>query len=159
MNLYEAANLARDLMRQHSLHDWSFGFDHARRRFGSCNYTHRRITLSRALTLLNGIDEVRDTVLHEIAHALCPKDGHGPRWRATCLQIGAKPKRCYTDANVQSPPRKPAPYQLGCPKCNWWVPRRRLSRRKYLCSRCRQRVIFIQAPPAESSVPGSAHAS
>ena len=94
------------------------------------------------LTLLNNIDEVRDTILHEIAHALCPKDGHGPRWRATCRRLGAKPVRCYTDATVVSPPRAPAPYRFGCPKCDWWVDRRRRSRRGYLCKLCRGRVIF-----------------
>src|SRR3954468_886353 len=99
MNLFEAAHLARDLMREDGLLDaeWAFGFDHARRRFGKCDYDGRRITLSRPLTLLNGIHEVRDTVLHEIAHALCPGDGHGQHWRATCRRIGAAPKRCYTD--------------------------------------------------------------
>ena len=79
MNLFEASILARSLMSEHGLADWGFAFDHARRRFGACNYTRRRITLSRPLTLLNGIDEVRDTILHEIAHALCPGDKHGPR--------------------------------------------------------------------------------
>src|SRR5215210_5656070 len=99
MNLYEASYLAGDLMRQHGLLDagWTFAFDHARRRFGKCDYTHRQITLSRTLALLNNLDEVRDTILHEIAHALCPDAGHGARWRATCRRIGAKPERCYKD--------------------------------------------------------------
>ena len=30
MNLYEAAHLARELMGQHGLPGWTFGFDHAR---------------------------------------------------------------------------------------------------------------------------------
>jgi predicted SprT family Zn-dependent metalloprotease len=150
MNLYEAAHLAKDLMKQHGLIQWSFYFDHARRRFGKCDYTHRKITLSRPLTLLNSIDEVRDTILHEIAHALCPKDGHGPRWRAICRKIGARPTRCYTDAAVVSPPRRAAPYRFGCPSCNWWVERRRRSRRVYLCKICRGKVVFQIALPRES---------
>jgi len=148
MNLHEAAQLARSLMAQHGLAGWRFSFDHARRRFGKCDYTNKVIMLSRPLTFLNGIDEVRDTVLHEIAHALCPKDGHGPRWRATCRKIGARPVRCYTDDIVISPPRRPAPYRFGCPKCNWWVERRRFSRRAYLCRLCRGKVEFRAAAPA-----------
>src|SRR3954466_6495925 len=107
MHLNDAFQLAVDLMRQHGLHDagWRFTFDHARRRFGCCNYTRKVISLSRPLTLLNGEPEVRDTLLHEIAPPLCPpREGHGPRWRATCRQIGARPKRCYNDATVVSPP-------------------------------------------------------
>jgi predicted SprT family Zn-dependent metalloprotease len=142
MNLYQAAHLARQLMHQHGLANWSFSFDHARRRFGRCDYTHRRITLSRSLTFLNPIEEVRDTLLHEIAHALAPGAHHGPRWRAVCLQIGARPVRCYTDDKVISPPRRPAGYQFGCPACNWWVPRHRASRRKFQCKKCRGAVVF-----------------
>ena len=144
MNLIEASNLARALMAQHGLDGWSFAFDHARRRFGRCDYTHRQITLSKPLTFLNPLEEVRDTILHEIAHALAPGAKHGPRWRAVCQHIGARPMRCYTDARVVSPPRKPAAYLFGCPSCNWWVERRRSSRRKYQCKRCRGTVIFRQ---------------
>src|SRR3569832_903715 len=120
MNLYEAAHLARNLMSQHGLVAWSFSFDHARRRFGRCDYTHKRITLSRPLTLLNNIDEVRDTILHEIAHALCPNDGHGRRWKAKCREGGARPARCYSDAAAASPARAAARYQYGCQGCGWW---------------------------------------
>ena len=105
---------------------WRFRFDHARRRFGSCRYRQKLITLSRPLTILNPEEQVRDTLLHEIAHALTPGDGHGARWKRKCREIGARPQRCYTDASVLSPPRRPAPYQYGCPACDWWVERRRL---------------------------------
>lgn len=86
-------------MAQHGLAGWSFRFDHARRRFGSCRYRERVITLSRPLVLLNGVDEVRDTILHEIAHALTPGDGHGGKWKSACRRIGARPVRCYTDSD------------------------------------------------------------
>ena len=130
MNLHEASFLAKQLMRQHGLDaaGWSFSFDHARRRFGRCNYTHKRITLSRPLTLLNNLDEVRDTILHEIAHALAPGAGHGARWRMKCLQIGARPRRCYDERSIVAPARRPAPFEMGCPTCNWWSPRRRCCR-------------------------------
>ncbi len=144
MNLYEAAHLARDLMTRHELVGWSFAFDHARRRFGRCDYTNRQISLSKHLTFLNPLEEVRDTLLHEIAHALTPGAKHGPRWRAVCRQIGARPIRCYTDAQVVSPPRKPAAYRFGCPRCDWWVERRRqLKGRKYACKKCRGEVVYV----------------
>jgi predicted SprT family Zn-dependent metalloprotease len=142
VNLYEAAHLARQLMNQHGLSDWSFELDHARRRFGKCNYTQKQISLSKPLTFLNPMEEVRDTLLHEIAHALAPGAKHGPRWRAMCRQIGARPVRCYTDQSVVSPPRRPAPYLFGCAACDWWVERRRISRRKYQCKKCRGVVVF-----------------
>jgi predicted SprT family Zn-dependent metalloprotease len=142
MHPFDARQLAFQLMQQHGLFaiGWRFTFDHARRRFGCCNYTRKLISLSRPLTLLNGEPEVRDTILHEIAHALCPpEEGHGPRWRSKCREIGAKPKRCYSDAAVVSPPRPPARYQYGCGRCGWWVERRRrpTARRRYVCAKCR----------------------
>ena len=144
MNLHAAAHLARELMATHGLAGWTFAYDHARRRFGKCDYTHRRITLSRPLTFLNAEAEVRDTLLLELAPALTLGDGHGRGWRAACRRVGARPARCYTDAQVVSPPRPPAPYQLGCPKCGWWVDRRRrLPRgRAYRCTRCRGDAVF-----------------
>ena len=142
MNLYEAAALARSLMKEHELTQWSFAFDHARRRFGCCNYTHRRITLSRPLTLLNTTDAVRDTLLHEIAHALAPGAGHGATWRATCRRIGANPVRCYDDKTVVSPPRRAGRYAMSCPRCGWTVARHRRTRRKLFCKACRGPVVI-----------------
>ena len=143
MNLFEAQHLARTLMREHGLStDWSFRFDRARRRFGSCRVREKLITLSRALTFMNSQAEVRDTILHEIAHALTPGDGHGRPWKAKCRELGAKPVRCYGDESVVSPPRRPAAYIMGCQSCDWWVDRRRRTRRKLVCKTCRSPVLI-----------------
>lgn len=144
MHPHEAMSLARTLMLQHGLVGWRFRFDHARRRFGSCRYGERAITLSRPLTLLNNQEQVRDTILHEIAHALTPGDGHGAKWKAKCIEIGANPARCYDDDTVRSPARRPARYRFGCRTCNWWVERRRLTRNRYVCARCRGKLVYEQ---------------
>jgi predicted SprT family Zn-dependent metalloprotease len=148
MNLYAARDLARALMNQHNLADWHFVFDHARRRFGSCQPRRKRITLSRMLTLLNEVPEVRDTILHEIAHALTPGDGHANRWKAACVKVGARPIRCYSDDAVASPPRRPARFQIGCPSCGWWADRHRRTRRKLVCRSCRREIVLRLANPA-----------
>jgi predicted SprT family Zn-dependent metalloprotease len=134
--------LALSLLYEHGLSDWSFRFDHARRRFGSCRHRAKLITLSRPLTMLNSDEQVRDTLLHEIAHALTPGDGHGPRWKSKCLQIGASPTRCFDDNSVRSPTRSPARYRLGCRRCDWWIERRRLTRHRYICRRCRAPLVL-----------------
>jgi len=139
---HDAAQLARSLMAEHGLSAWSFRFDHARRRFGSCRYGQRVITLSRPLTLLNNAEQVRDTILHEIAHALSPGDGHGLAWKAACHRIGARPVRCYTEQAVRSPARAPARYRMGCKQCDWWIERRRRPDRRYLCRRCRGPLVY-----------------
>ncbi len=109
MNAREAETLARELMAEFGLtaDGWSFRFDRAVRRFGSCQRnasgTVRRITLSAALTRANDRATVERTLRHEIAHALAPmRAGHGPQWRAACAITGAPPERCY-GAEVNAP--------------------------------------------------------
>jgi predicted SprT family Zn-dependent metalloprotease len=143
---HDAKMLAHSLLSEHGLSDWSFRFDHARRRFGSCRYRAKLITLSRPLTMLNSDEQVRDTLLHEIAHALTPGDAHGRRWKAKCLQIGANPTRCFDDDSVRSPARPPARYRLGCRRCGWWIDRRRLTRHRYSCRRCRAPLVLQEKP-------------
>lgn len=115
MNAFDAQRMALELMRQHGLTDqgWSFYFDRARRRFGCCRYTVKAITLSRPLTELSSETEVRDTILHEIAHALTPGAGHGWQWRAKCREIGAKPQRCA----AQDAPSVKGRHRLTCRGC------------------------------------------
>ena len=147
MHLPEARQLAKELLRRHGLPEWHFHFDRARRRFGCCHLERKFITLSAPLTFLNDADQVRDTILHEIAHALAPGDGHGRKWKAVCQCIGASPKRCYEDAQVNLPPRAPARYRMGCPRCGWWVERHRRTRRKLICRDCRSPVVIhLKAP-------------
>ena len=155
MHPYDAQELARELMRRHGLFEagWRFWFDHARRRFGCCHYGRKVITLSRSLTLLNAEPEVRDTLLHEIAHALTPGDGHGRKWRAKCREIGARPARCYADGAVVSPARRPARYEWGCRACGWWVQRRRRTRRRFVCAKCRGGLVYRERQPATPHAP------
>jgi len=115
MKLQTAEKLARELMRKHLLFDWQFEFDRSKRRFGVCNFNRKTIGLSKQLTLLNGKAQVRDIILHEIAHALVGRGhGHDKVWKAMCRKIGAKPTRCYDADKVNTP----APRYVGeCPVC------------------------------------------
>lgn len=114
MNLLEAAKLARNLMIQHGLTDWTFEFDNAKERFGACHHGLKSITLSRHLVLLNSEQHVLDVTLHEVAHALAPKGSHhNEKWRAIAKSIGCTGTRCYSQ-EVVTPPSK---FIAICPKC------------------------------------------
>ena len=54
---------------------YRFKFDNAKRRFGQCSYTNKRISLSKPLSSnnLDNFFQINDTILHEIAHALSYK--------------------------------------------------------------------------------------
>lgn len=121
MNLHDAQALAVELMREHGLggSGWSVGFDSARRRFGQCDYQNRRISLSRHLVELNDETQVRDTILHEIAHALTPGADHGWAWKQACVRIGANPERSYELDEVAVPQlaTRRKRYVSECPTC------------------------------------------
>ena len=132
MNLVDAESLARSLMREHGLTPrWKFSFDRAIRRFGCCNERKRLITLSARLTELNSEYEVRDTILHEIAHALVGvRAGHGRKWRRMASIIGCNARSCYGD-EVRQPPGK---FVGHCPTCGYEIHRSR--RRRVSCGKC-----------------------
>ncbi|MEJ7721587.1 MAG: SprT-like domain-containing protein [Ilumatobacteraceae bacterium] len=98
MRLDEVEELARRLMDQHGLDSWELRFDGAKARAGICRFDRKVIGLSRHLMALFDRDEVIDTVLHEVAHALVgPRHGHDEVWKATARTIGASATRCVSE--------------------------------------------------------------
>ncbi|WP_130014133.1 SprT-like domain-containing protein [Serinicoccus sediminis] len=135
MELEEAGALARGLMRRHGLAGWGFGFDRAKVRAGACHWTDRRITLSRAITAVHDEGQVRETVLHEVAHALVgPGHGHDAVWRARARSLGASGERCY--AVGAEGPAVPGRWEGRC-AAGHVVQRHRRPTRVLVCTRCR----------------------
>lgn len=91
---------------------WSFGFDHAKRRAGLCNYTDHRITVSRHLAARFDDDEIHQILLHEVAHALAGAEaGHGATWKRIARELGYVGGRTH-DGEVA---RELAPWVGVCP--------------------------------------------
>ena len=91
--LTRIAAMARALMDEHGLDAWTFAFLEAERRLGDCHFQERVIRVGRAHALDASEAEIRDTILHEIAHALAgPEARHGPEWKAHAKRIGATPR-------------------------------------------------------------------
>ena len=87
------AEMARRLMDEHGLAGWTLAFVEAERRLGDCDFKGGVIRISRGHALEGSDEQIRDTVLHEIAHAIAGREaGHGPLWRATARRIGAMPR-------------------------------------------------------------------
>lgn len=106
---------ANALLREHGLADqgWTFKFDNARNRAGACKYGPRVISMSRYLVQLWDADEVRQTLLHEVAHALTPGASHGPAWRRKAAEIGfTRGTRTHSNATV------PGRYLAICDYCD-----------------------------------------
>lgn len=142
MELQEIEKQAKALMVAHGVGRLPFEFDNGKRRIGGCHFIQigttvlpKKITLSRHFAVLLTEDEIRDTILHEIAHALAGRDaGHGPIWKAAVAKIGGKPERCKV---TSASPEKAV---VGtCPKCDKVVAKmHRLPLRVYFHNPCGQ---------------------
>ena len=87
------AGMARRLMDEQGLTDWTLAFVEASRRLGDCHCQDRVIRISRTHALEGSEAQIRDTVLHEIAHAIAGREAvHGPLWKATARRLGATPR-------------------------------------------------------------------
>lgn len=132
VDLDAAEAMARALMAEHGLRDWSLVFDRAKRRAGICRYDRREIGLSAPLTALHPEADVRDTVLHEIAHALVgARHGHDAVWRATARRIGCSGERCVS----RDAPELDGAWVGTCP-AGHTVSRHRRPDRPAACRRC-----------------------
>ena len=93
VRLNGVAEMARRLIDEHGLIGWTLAFVEAERRLGDCDFKGRVIRISRSHALEGSDEQIRDTVLHEIAHAIAGQEaGHGPMWKATARRIGATPR-------------------------------------------------------------------
>lgn len=102
MNLHEAKVLAIELMQKHDLinNGWRFEFNNRKRSLGLCNQSTKTISLSTIFTSQLPESYVRNTILHEIAHALVGcGNGHNYIWRRKAIEIGCNGERC---ANLRS---------------------------------------------------------
>ena len=97
ITLQEVEDFAYQKLMEYELLDWHFGFDLAQNRGGVCKSRSKVITLSVTYCLKASREEVLDTVLHEIAHAIVgPKHQHDKVWKEAALRIGCNGEVCHS---------------------------------------------------------------
>lgn len=121
-----------------SLHldpSWTFGFDSAKTRAGLCDFSAKRISVSRYLASRYEDDEIHQVLLHEVAHALAgTRAGHGPRWKAVAADLGYEGTRLH-DGEIAN---ELAPWVGSCPAGHVHY-RYRQPTRALACGRCARR--------------------
>jgi len=133
MNLQdEVTKQALDLMEKYALLDmgWVFGFDRAIRRAGLCDFKKKRISVSHKWIEHAPKDEIKDVIIHEIAHALAGPVGHSKEWKKLAILLGGSGK---TTTDVQTLSK--SSYVGICPRGHS-VNRERLPLRVYSCVQC-----------------------
>lgn len=107
MNTKEAQAMAEEMIKKHGLDGWRFRYLMDEKNLGLCTYKGQVITLSLQWTK-NGEERiVKNTVLHEVSHALNwvrnRQTGHNESWKKICREIGAKPQQFHTETKL--PPK------------------------------------------------------
>lgn len=122
MDLRMAEQMVWSEMRHYGLGpEWTFKWNRRTNALGRTEQTYGPnrtfkpggvIYLSKVLTVHRSAVDVRQTVLHEIAHALVGVDkGHGALWKAQMRKMGA---RVEVKTNEPSLHSKVAKYKIVC---------------------------------------------
>ena len=128
--------LALGLMHEHGLKKWQFKFDHSTRRAGCCTYHDKRISISFDLARNASDEDIRDTLLHEIAHALVgKKHNHDAVWKAKARAIGCTGERTHKLQFAR------ARYSVSCEN-NCWTQTAERRNTRLLCRTCGGKLIY-----------------
>lgn len=122
------------------LRDWELKLSHQRRHLGYCRPMRKTISVSLPYMKKNPFHIMKDTLLHEIAHAIhfieTGKMGHDNGWKDVARRVGCAPLRCASVAGLVVPDGK---YKGVCRSCGKTVQFYRKVRRSYSCSVCSPR--------------------
>ena len=138
--LAEVEEMARRLFARHRRKsglgaEWTFGFDLSTARAGVCREHSRRIDLSVCYCLRATREDIEDTLLHEIAHAIVGVERrHDAVWQAKAREIGCTAERCSSLEHT-------LPRWIGSCRCERPWSRQRLSRslrEGAICKACRE---------------------
>lgn len=134
--------LAINLMKKHGLIDngWSFKWSNSRIAYGSCIDYEKVIKLSKILTRFRKYRDVKDTILHEIAHALVGNyNAHNHIWRNKAIEIGCNGNVYGEDINDYS---KISKYVGKC-SCDTHYANRIKNNMNYRCKSCAEVFRFV----------------
>lgn len=143
MDLNEATKMGTALMKEHGLirDGWRGKWDESLSRAGSCHYNEKVIYLSAPWVKSASEEDTRQTILHEIAHALAGYNAaHGPIWKATAAKIGYTGKRTISS----QPDLSLYKYRGTCSGCGYECGRQRntkaMKQGQFICGLCKAKI-------------------
>jgi len=111
-----------------------------------------------APTIITSEHDWRDTVRHEVAHALTYEkygsgQGHNHNWKHVCREVGAEPIRCASKQHTERP------YKFACANGCWEVGKLKRSKKiKYpwnrYCNQCDEQCVSWDAGDTRPEEPG-----
>lgn len=141
------AAYARTYLDHYGLRDWTFGFNRRVRGLGLCIYAPKRIELSAPYVANNTPERIRNTLVHEIAHALSEHGvGHGSAWVRLARSMGCDGKPCTEAEAVNMPAGRWECRCTGACGLLCTMHRRpKVEGKRFRCPKCRSRVLHYDA--------------
>lgn len=133
--------LATTLIAENGLDDWHFEWSRGKRMAGQCVYNTKAIRISRYMITSPHVSltDVKNIILHEIAHALTPGHQHDEVWRQKAIAIGCDGQRCHSHGDLIEPAYQ---YSCACGACSGKVHRRTQRMRGLHCTKCKSPLKF-----------------
>lgn len=107
-HLYHSVESAKGFFeakcKEHGLDGWTFHVvsSTSKRNIGYCSAWRKKIAIQAHFFFAMTAAQVEETILHELAHALTPGEGHNKVWRAKAIELGDTHARATT--NIQGGP-------------------------------------------------------
>lgn len=144
MTINQAIILTKKFISNHTeLKGWTATLNYRKRAFGVCNYGKRQIELSAHLIPVMTENAIKDTIIHEIAHALTRGHKHDNVWRSKCIELGGNGERVGGSDKYEGGKtgqdviqQKLAKYTMVCPCCGKKVYKNRKPANKISCGIC-----------------------
>ncbi len=89
--------IAKDLLEQYGLSHLKLTLRKMTRTLGQYSHYRQRIQLSTHAINTKSYRIMVNTILHEIAHALTPGNGHNLIWKAKARELGVLPRATASD--------------------------------------------------------------
>lgn len=141
MTINQVLTLATELKNKHAeLLHWRVTFNNRKRAFGVCHHGNEEIQLSSVLIPVMSEESIKETIIHEIAHALTKGHGHDNVWRRKCIELGGTGNRVGGNEKFKDGEegrldfhKANSKYTLTCPTCGYQSFRNRQLKRSCSC--------------------------
>lgn len=146
-NLAVAQTIARNLVQHHLGFSWTVEFKKVTGTAGKCVYGTKTLIFSKAWTLELGREEFRQTVLHEIGHAIAGYGhAHDAVWADAVRSIGGTPNKHVDVSKHEYDSAKIFKWTITCPCGKVKMHRSKKSQKleRSICLTCGKRVILTQ---------------
>jgi len=127
-----------EVQTKYDLHDWILRWGSGFRTLGRCMPRKKTILISKHHVEQSPWEELKDTVIHEAAHALCPGEHHSPVWRQKFISMGGSGTRLHMGVPV----KRTRGWRIECPNaCFEPFVRARRVHQTATCNTCKTSVV------------------